>query len=678
MEGKVARKRGYRWRIVRSPFGRGSLSLSPLAQSLLGIPLSILLLLPSLAATATAKSASIAQQPATPSPNANSPDQPQATARAKQLLQQAEQLTNQGTAESRQKAIAKYEQALVLWRQIGDRSQEASTLLSIGTLYYSLNENQKALDYYQQALAIRREQKNRAGEAIMLFSIGGAYANLGDNQSSLDAYNQALSLFQAENQPALAANTLASLGGIYLKLGETQKALDAYNQALAIHRTQKDRAGQADTLGSIGRVYTSLGEPQLALDAYNQALEIQKGAMNLAGQAETLSQIGILYTSLGQKQKALESLNQALQLQQAAQGNLSGPNLILNLSQQALILIGIAGTYSSSNDYQQGLNYYNQARSLLQKAGNRSAEAEVLNLMSYAYKEMLNKGGWGGKEGASQDLVPLLVKHEIVNLPSASTLGVLRQETNDRKSTPKAIAVLADPVFGTNDPRLQSSSGHVSGTPLDKSNVNSRALERSAITANVTFNRLPFTRQEAEQILALVPAAERMQAFDFAANRAIATSSQLQNYRIVHFATHGILNSTQPELSGVVLSLVDDLGKPQNGFLRLHDIFNLNLPAELVVLSACQTGLGEEVKGEGLVGLTRGFMYAGSPRVVVSLWSVDDEATSQLMARFYKKMLQDGLKPAAALRAAQLELWQQKQWQAPFYWAPFTLQGEWK
>jgi CHAT domain-containing protein len=169
-----------------------------------------------------------------------------------------------------------------------------------------------------------------------------------------------------------------------------------------------------------------------------------------------------------------------------------------------------------------------------------------------------------------------------------------------------------------------------------------------------------------------------LQAFDFAANLATAISPELSQYRIVHFATHGILNSQQPELSGVVLSLVDEKGKPQNGFLRLHDVFNLNLPAELIVLSACQTGLGEEVKGEGLVGLTRGFMYAGSPRVVVSLWSVDDEATSQLMVKFYKKMLQDGLKPAAALRAAQIELWRQNQWQAPYYWAAFTLQGEWR
>ena len=163
-----------------------------------------------------------------------------------------------------------------------------------------------------------------------------------------------------------------------------------------------------------------------------------------------------------------------------------------------------------------------------------------------------------------------------------------------------------------------------------------------------------------------------------AANRTAANNLDLSKYKIVHFATHGILNSTHPELSGVVLSMVDKQGKSENCFLRLHDVFNLNLPAELVVLSACQTGLGGEIKGEGLVGLTRGFMYAGSPRVLVSLWNVSDEGTSELMVRFYKKMLEGGLKPAAALRAAQLELWNEKQWEAPYYWAAFTLQGEWR
>ncbi|NET59779.1 MAG: CHAT domain-containing protein [Symploca sp. SIO2E6] len=124
--------------------------------------------------------------------------------------------------------------------------------------------------------------------------------------------------------------------------------------------------------------------------------------------------------------------------------------------------------------------------------------------------------------------------------------------------------------------------------------------------------------------------------------------------------------------------LFNEQGNSQNGFLRLHDVFNLNLPAELVVLSACQTGLGQEVKGEGLVGLTRGFMYAGSQRVLVSLWNVSDTATAEMMKRFYRNMLQEGLSATAALRAAQLEMQQETQWKAPYYWAAFTLQGEWR
>jgi CHAT domain-containing protein len=167
-------------------------------------------------------------------------------------------------------------------------------------------------------------------------------------------------------------------------------------------------------------------------------------------------------------------------------------------------------------------------------------------------------------------------------------------------------------------------------------------------------------------------------ALDFQASKPAAMSADLGQHRIVHFATHGLLNSQHPELSGVVLSLVDEKGQPQDGFLRLHEIYNLNLPAELVVLSGCRTGLGKEIKGEGLIGLTRGFMYAGAARVLVSLWDVSDVATAELMKRLYRGMLKDGLRPAAALRAAQLSLLKQRRWSAPYYWAGFVLQGEWR
>lgn len=283
---------------------------------------------------------------------------------------------------------------------------------------------------------------------------------------------------------------------------------------------------------------------------------------------------------------------------------------------------------------------------------------------------------------------PLIVDHEIISLPSATTLAVLRRELPERQAATKSIAVLADPVFDLRDERIQKGLRDPAGAAsLQETRTENRglglALEKSAqdtglSTRSSSIPRLPGTRREAEAILALAPANETWQALDFDASRATALSPELSQYRYVHFATHGLLDSVHPDLSGIVLSMIDKNGARQDGFLRAHEIFNLHLSADLVVLSACQTGLGKEVRGEGLVGLTRGFMYAGAPRVVVSLWNVSDLATAELMERFYKGMLVGRLRPAAALRAAQVEMRKQQRWSSPFYWAAFTLQGEWR
>jgi len=189
---------------------------------------------------------------------------------------------------------------------------------------------------------------------------------------------------------------------------------------------------------------------------------------------------------------------------------------------------------------------------------------------------------------------------------------------------------------------------------------------------------LLYTRNEAQAVMAVTPPGKGIEALDFRATREMALSGMLAKYRIVHFATHGILNNKHPELSGLVLSLVNKNGKAQDGFLKLQDIYNLKLPVDLVVLSGCQTGLGEDVEGEGLIGLTRGFMYAGASRVVASLWNVSDMATANLMADFYKAMEHDEMRPAAALRKAQIQMWRTKQWRSPYYWAAFEIHGEWQ
>jgi CHAT domain-containing protein/tetratricopeptide (TPR) repeat protein len=329
----------------------------------------------------------------------------------------------------------------------------------------------------------------------------------------------------------------------------------------------------------------------------------------------------------------------------------------------------------------------------------RSLESEVWSLESKTRNPSRRRNADSRLQTPAYKL-PLIADYEIVTLPSASTLAVLRRETANRAPPTKSIAILADPVFEETDERVQTATARggrvgnrqpAAATPeasLEQS-INSRTLLRAfefesnadangAAPEQLRITRLPFTRFEAEGILKAAPPGQSLKATDFRANRETATSAELARYRFVHFATHGVLNSEHPELSGLVLSLVNEQGQPVDGFLRLHDIYNLNLPADLVVLSACQTGLGKEIRGEGLVGLTRGFMYAGAPRVVASLWKVDDAATAELMKRFYQGMLKDNLRPAAALRAAKVEMWKQNRWRAPFYWAAFELQGEWK
>ncbi len=233
--------------------------------------------------------------------------------------------------------------------------------------------------------------------------------------------------------------------------------------------------------------------------------------------------------------------------------------------------------------------------------------------------------------------------------------------------------MLADPVFSDDDPRVATAR---SGST---NNIVSAHAVRAVTEAGLgDLRRLRFSRQEADEIARFTSTDSILEAVDFDANRKLATSAELGQYRSIHFATHGLIDNQHPELSGIVLSLVDEKGQPQNGFLRLYDLYNLKLSAELVVLSACQTALGKEIKGEGLVGLTRGFMYAGAPRVIASLWQIDDRASAEFMKRFYQELLGKNLRPAAALRGAQVSMQNDKRWNAPHYWAAFTLQGEWR
>jgi CHAT domain-containing protein/tetratricopeptide (TPR) repeat protein len=279
---------------------------------------------------------------------------------------------------------------------------------------------------------------------------------------------------------------------------------------------------------------------------------------------------------------------------------------------------------------------------------------------------------------SNASLKSLILDHEIVVLPSISTLRAIRAvEKKTRESTDKIAAVIADPVLTTSDARVQKSSlapaVASAATDADRPESAQRAIDglRSGGLA-----RLIHSSEEADAIAQAAPRGTTMIAKGFDATRETAMNASLGEYQIVHFATHGFLDSDHPELSGIVLTMVDKNGVAKNGVMPLHDIYNMNLSAELTVLSACQTALGKDIKGEGFVGLTHSFISAGSKSVVASLWKVDDRATAILMADFYQSMLQKGMSPAAALRAAKLKVMQDPRWNAPYFWAGFVVQGE--
>jgi CHAT domain-containing protein len=291
-------------------------------------------------------------------------------------------------------------------------------------------------------------------------------------------------------------------------------------------------------------------------------------------------------------------------------------------------------------------------------------------------------------DGADYSALSYLIKtNEIVYAPSASVVAAIRgsSPTVREGSAGKRILLVADPVFNADDPRLKGNSGvqasgEARGLGLGLESAINDVTDSPAPAGGLRLARLVGTRTEAEEIgkIAKTGGVQTDLWIDLNASEDNVRTRDMNNYRVIHVATHGLLDAQRPQFTGVVLSLVGN--KSNDGFLRTDEIFNLRMSPSLVMLSACETGLGKEKRGEGVIGLTRAFMYAGAPTVGVSLWSVADKSTAELMTDFYKRFLSTAAPASAsgAMREAQLSMISAKKYSAPFYWAPFVLVGEWK
>ena len=637
------------------------------------------------------------------------------------------------------KAVEYLERALQSRVALSDRVGEATTLNHLGRAYDLWSQPQQAFDYYDKALPIWRAVGDQNGEVAALYGMAHAKASLDDFRGASQLTGSALAIINTLRTRVtsrdLRASYFASVQDIYklhidllMRLHRRQPtggfdvaALQVYEQARA--RSLIDMLAEASADIRQGVDPELLARERSLQQMLNAEAERQ---MRLFGGQHTeesasavrrkiedlLTQLQAIEAELKDHSPRYTALTQPapLGLPEIQTAITDDKTLLLeySLGEGRSYLWAVTRSSFSSYELPSRATIEAAARRCyeLLTARNRYVKFETADekrervrqadadypkaaralsdmLLAPVAAQLARKRLLVVPDGALEYLpfaaltvpsqastfMPLMVEHEVTSIPSASTLAVLRWELRGRAPAEKVVAVFADPVFDKSDERvsagLSRSAGGHHGTP-------------AAVADEVTaLPRLPYTRQEAEAILALAPANGRKAALGFEANRAAAMSDDLSKYRIIHFATHSFLDSTHPELSGIALSMLDRQGKPQNGFLRAHEVFNLRLGAELVVLSGCRTGLGKEVKGEGLYGMTRGFMYAGSKRVLVSLWDVQDQATARLMTDFYRGLL--GPKrpsTAAALRAAQIAIWRDGRWQAPYYWAGFVLQGE--
>lgn len=629
-----------------------------------------------------------------------------------------------------QSALRFYDQAFALFSQKSGSTALSSFHLSRGVTYAKLSNLIDARRDFEKAESLYRRAGDIGGEARVLYQS----AKLERDENKLDAAREkierALQIHEYEQAQYKNVRHLTSLQArrkAYFDLQiDILMRLEAErpNQGFAVKALQTSENARMRTL--IWQYREAVKNSPQSVD-YQIVAQIQKNQQQIGEQLSLLAktqtdgaksnQVRDIEKTIAEFFKQDESLKSRLRQTNPNVAHLAQPPTLSLAAMQAeldddavLIEYSLGETNSylwiiGKNDFQsftlpkrseidaQAKIFYETLNPIAANASTKSAknldltlEAEklsrligieklanlkskklifvadgALNLIPFAALPLSGANGKGNL---------LIEKFEILQLPSLTTLHVLRQ-TNPQPFAPASIGVIADPVFSVSDQRLAKIKQIKKTTAEPTLAATLRDFDLK------TLSRLPLTRVEAEKIFQNAPQNTTLN-LDFKASRERIFNGEFDRFDILHFATHGFLNQQHPELSGVVLSLFDDQGNAQNGFLRTQDLFLLNLKPQMVILSACQTGLGKQIENEGLVGLTRSFLTNGTPRVVAAMWKVDDTATAELMTRFYRNLLTENQAPATALRAAQNELRQIPRFSHPRFWAGFTLTGEWR
>jgi CHAT domain-containing protein/tetratricopeptide (TPR) repeat protein len=621
-------------------------------------------------------------------------------------------------------ALRELDAALVYFKESGLRTAETQALQFQGRALTLADRSREALPILKEVVARQKALRNGPGEAGALHALAKAQQSLGLHQEARAHAEAAVARVEELRagfvSPELRAAFLATQSRAYslvidllmdrdaaepnagwdraaLKVSEQARArslLDALYGGRAGHGLSAIPAGLLERRQSLRR--------RLSAKADQQLRQGSKQAEALGREIETLrAELDSVDAEIGRADPQFAAIRQSQPIGLKEIAALLEPGTLLleyalGEERSFLWMVGTEGLRSFILPPQREIEVL--ARRVYEELSTVEAGAARSGEAAESLGSLLLGQVWSAAARANRLVVvpdgalhwvpfsalpvpdpgrkPLLEHAEVVYFPSATTLVLERQRLQRRVPASKWAAILADPVFAPDDPRLE----RLAGPPVASRQTAAEDLYRGRGAADLlpVFERLPSSEREAKEIEALAPPGQVWLALGLAANREAALSGELRSYRTVHFATHGIANIRNPELSGLVLSRVDAAGRPREGFLTLADVYDLDLGADLVVLSGCHTALGKEIRGEGLMGMTRGFLYAGVPRVVASLWAVQDRAGTELMTRFYRAMWKDGLPPATALRQAQISLRRDLRYRRSYSWAGFVLQGDWR
>ncbi|HEX9945149.1 MAG TPA: CHAT domain-containing tetratricopeptide repeat protein, partial [Thermoanaerobaculia bacterium] len=603
----------------------------------------------------------------------------------------ASTLTHLGDAHRKRKhfsrAIELYLQALTLTQRSG-LPDDPSTLNNLAVAYLHLQRYTEALHALRHCEQIFKSQGNVRAAAVAWTNIGWVLTAMGRYKAAFDAYMQSLAMVREEDRPPTQAATYFGMAWTEWKRGNLIAARRFLTTALDFVESLRTKAYRAELRTSYlaGRqdFYDLLveilmeqhrREPAKGYDL--QAFEASEKARSrslldvLEGQPviPALSVRDIQKQALGEEVVLLEyflgeerSFLWIVTSSSFASRELPPRRQIASLAQKVHRLLGASNRLENRSEAIRKATEL--SRILFGTIAKNLAGKRILIVappaLQYISFGALPADVTTPRRAGGAWPIPWMQDHEMVVEPSATALVTLRRKRAGHRPPSELMAVVADPVYSRADERA------------------GRLKTPSSTRERPSLSRLHFSQREVDAIEEQVQGAQRLLALGFDANRQMVLAGRLSDYTYLHFSTHGSLDTDQPERSAIALSFLDRDGKEINGYLRAGEIAALQLPADLVVLSACKTGLGREIRGEGLVGLTQAFFSAGASRVVVSLWDVDAQATADLMGRFYRDLFHKDLAPAAALREAQEWMWRQPKWNAPAYWAGFVLQGEWQ